>query len=144
MKEYRDLINQEIDVRKREIVKQLIPLASEVYKKMERLGVRRWSNYRSIWNTIEWKKAKVLLIDYFRENGSLICDICKERILVKDTLLHHKEYPKETYLLFLPSYCQIIHKKCHVRVHEEEISERVGIDRDTLFGKRKGSEKNGI
>lgn len=114
MNEYNELMHSLTDVKKKELVRNLKPLAKSAYMHLEQLGIQLWSNYKKLWSMKEWKEAREILKEYFTEDGKLICPICNKEI-TRGYTLDHKKYPpkNKTYLIFHPSYCQIICSKHH-------------------------------
>ena len=109
-----ELIRQEEDPYKRNILKQLKPLCLEAYTHMYRSGGTWKQKYNAMWKEKFWKEARLLLKKYFTENGALNSPICSKPIKDKFTL-HHEMYG-EPITYFNPLYVQIIHNHCHVKV----------------------------
>jgi len=115
--ELNQLISDELDVGKRDILKKLKPLCKFAYVFMGGFGKNWKAKYRRLQATKQWKQARLLLKEYFTTKGVLTCPECGLEIKDNESFtLHHKDfYPKNPYSLFSPLFTSIIHTKCHKR-----------------------------
>ena len=102
--------------RKLEILKELKKYNKEGYLFMMQPGSTFKPKYRSLQKTDMWKKAKDLLLEYFKiEQGILKCGICGQYL--KKPVMHHVKY--DPINLFTPIYIQMISVYCHSKEHSK-------------------------
>ena len=116
MEEINQLIREETDPRNKEILKELKKLCHFSDGHM-RKPYQSWrTKYRSLQKTHQWRKARMLLKEYFTKDGILECPKCPNKIYDRFTL-HHDMYGKP-YNYFNPLYVQLIHGFCHKSIHK--------------------------
>ncbi len=116
MDEINQLIREEVDPRKKEILIELKGYNHFADGFMRKPYMGWKAKYRALQHTDEWKKARIILKEYFTENGILICPICSNKIYDRFTL-HHDMYGKP-FNFFNPLYVQLIHGFCHKGIHK--------------------------
>lgn len=116
----KDIIKNEKDSKKREILRELAKLNNIAYQVMMQPYKQFKQKYAELQKTIEWTRAKILLLEYLSIDDKIIkCDICNRIDVKNDFVLHHEKYdPAE---LFTPTNIKFIHDKCHQRIHYRKI-----------------------
>ena len=112
--ELEEMIRQEPDIHKREILRKLLPLNQKASVHMEQKRKSFAQKYREMFSKKFWKEARLLLRDYYLEKGKSICNSCKKEINGSFTI-HHDFYPQKSYDIFTPLYVKIVHSNrvCH-------------------------------
>jgi hypothetical protein len=114
MNELNQLIADEQDPKKREILKKLRPYRKWAYLRMNEFGKNWKQKYYGLLNQKEWREARLLLKEYFTNNNKLMCSVCENEITKQQSFtLHHKDFYGKPQTFFIPLYCEITHTKCH-------------------------------
>ena len=110
------MILLEPDVKKRKMLAELKALNKAAYRIMMQSHKTFKQKYTELQSTIIWVKAKLLLMDFFAYNQTIVfCPICKRDNICNDFVLHHDKYVNAE--LFTPQFVMFVHSKCHSRVH---------------------------
>jgi len=102
--------------RKLEILKELKKLNKAAYLIMMAPYTTFKIKYGMLQKTYEWKKAKILLKEYFTLEGPLQCAMCG-RMLSNHFTVNHKEYNPSQ--IFTPDFVEILDNRCHGRYHNK-------------------------
>lgn len=110
------MILLESDIKKRAILAELKSLNNVAYRAMMQSHKTFKQKYTELQTTPIWFKAKLLLMDFFAYNQTIVvCPICKRENVCNDFVLHHDKYVNAE--LFTPQFVMFVHSKCHSRVH---------------------------
>jgi len=109
-----DMIDENVG-RKKEILLRLRVLNKEAYLIMHSNYMSAKIKYRVLQRQSCWTEGKRLILEYFTYDSILKCSMCGKVIDSRRCIVHHNEYKWDE--IFTPKFINLIHGKCHEKVH---------------------------